>query len=424
MSWHATYKLFSRMMEPFADMILRKRVKSGKENLARIGERKGIASIARPAGTLVWMHGASVGETSMLLPLITRLLKEQPDLNILVTSGTQTSAKIMAERLPERAIHQMMPMDIPSFVKRFLIHWTPDLAIWAESEIWPNLVLQTKASGAKMALINARLSEKSLGRWLNKRAFATSVFGCFDVIIPADQRTYDGLSHLSNSVVSQIGNLKSAMPALDFDAEDFLRLKTAIGDRPVWLAASTHAPEEADILAAHTRLRKKRPNALLLLMPRHPERGADIAAKIGKQTLVRRSLNGSPDSETSIYMMDTLGEMGLALALADVAFVGGSLDASLTGHNPLEPARAGIPILTGPHFASFTDIYEQFFAANAAMRVTSATQLAKALIALLGDGAAAGQMATRARSVAQENHGILEFTATHLQALLAGHQPS
>jgi len=276
MSWAGAYQKLMRGLEPFAGFILKRRVKSGKEDDTRTGERKGIASIPRPAGTLIWMHGASVGETSMLLPLIRRLLDDDPKLHILVTSGTMTSAKIMAERLPDRAFHQMVPLDGPTFVSRFLDHWQPDLAVWAESEIWPNLVLQTKAARAKMALINARMNQSSIDRWRDKRGFARQVFSCFDIILPADTLTHNALKFLGGNVVSQIGNLKTAAPALEFDKSESAKLREAAGHRPIWLAASTHAPEEADILAAHLSGPAKKANALLLWVPRHPERGDEV----------------------------------------------------------------------------------------------------------------------------------------------------
>ena len=289
MSWAGAYKHLMTTLQPFAGAILKRRVKSGKEDESRIDERKGIASLPRPAGTLIWMHGASVGETSMLLPLIGRLLGDDPKLHILVTSGTMTSAKVMADRLPPRAFHQMVPLDGPHFVENFLKHWQPNLAVWAESEIWPNLVLQTKASGAKMALINARMNPKSIDRWQKKETFAQHVFSCFDVILPADTSTHDALKLLGGNVADQVGNLKTAAPALEFDVVESARLKDAIGSRPVWLAASTHPAEEADVLTAHVTGPAKKSDALLLWVPRHPERGSEIAKLCAGHNIAIRS---------------------------------------------------------------------------------------------------------------------------------------
>lgn len=418
MSWAGAYRGLMTALQPFAGIILNRRLKSGKEDPARIDERKGVASKSRPDGTLVWMHGASVGETSMLLPLIHRLLDDDPQLHVLVTSGTMTSAQVMAKRLPKRAMHQMIPLDGPTFVARFLEHWKPDLAVWAESEIWPNLVLQTKASGAKMALINARMNQSSIDRWRAKRNFARQVFGCFDTILAADSLTHKALTYLGGNTVSEIGNLKSSAPALSFDRIEVNELRAKISQRPVWLAASTHAPEEAEILKAHEYILKSHPKTLLVWVPRHPERGEEVAQTCSAHHIVMRSKDETPQTDTSIYIMDTLGEMGLALEISDVAFVGGSLHPTLTGHNPLEPARADVPVLTGPNFASFTDIYAQFFEANAAIGVTNAKTLARSVTTLFGDVAGSEQMANRAKVLAKESDGVLDYTATHLQALL------
>lgn len=418
MSWAGAYRRLMRGLEPFAGYILKRRVRSGKEDETRTGERKGIASLPRPAGTLIWMHGASVGETSMLLPLIRRLLDDDPKLHVLMTSGTMTSAQIMAERLPHRAFHQMVPLDGPTFVGRFLDHWQPDLAVWAESEIWPNLVLQTKAARTKMALINARMNQSSIDRWRDKRGFARQVFSCFDIILPADTLTHNALKFLGGNVVSQIGNLKTAAPALEFDKTEAAKLRKAAGHRPIWLAASTHAPEEADILAAHISGPWRKANALLLWVPRHPERGDEVAALCAGHDFAIRSKGELLTENTTIYIMDTLGEMGLALDLASIAFVGGSLEKSLTGHNPLEPARASVPILTGPHVGSFTEIYAELFNHNAAMRVKSAKQLEKSVMSLLMDPIAARQMAGRAKLLAQESDQVLDYTVAKLRALL------
>ncbi len=418
MNWSRGYHALTRALEPFAGLILKRRVKAGKEDAARLSERRGIASLPRPSGKLIWMHGASVGETTMLLPLIQRLLDGDPKLHILVTSGTVTSAELMKTRLPERAFHQYIPLDGPNFIDQFLSHWKPDLAIWAESEIWPNLILKTKASGAKMALINARLSQKSLSGWQKKTHFAEEIFSSFDMILAADHITHHKLKSFGGRVLGQIGNLKTAAPALEFDAAEARYLRNAIGRRPVWLAASTHPAEEADILEAHTAGPGKRANALLVWMPRHPERGDEIAALCAGQDIAQRSKLHSPTSGTSIYIMDTLGEMGLALALADLVFVGGSIHPELTGHNPLEAARASVPILTGPYVASFTHIYDNLFNHNAAMRVTKTDNLGPSVIALLGDPAASRQMARRAFDLAKDSDNILDYTTAKLRGLL------
>jgi len=269
-----------------------------------------------------------------------------------------------------------------------------------------------------MALINARMSQNSVDGWRKKRKFARTVFSCFDIILPADELTHNALKFLGGNVVSQIGNLKTAVPALEFDASESAQLKAGFGRRPVWLAASTHGEEELDLLRAHEIGPGKKADALMIWVPRHPERGDEIAAMCSHHKIAQRSKGETPSEDTSIYIMDSLGEMGLALDLTDVAFVGGSLHSELTGHNPLEPARARVPILTGPYVASFTSIYEELFNHNAAIRVKSAKHLAKSVMALLTDRAAARQMAGRAQLLAEESDSVLDYTVAKLRGLL------
>ena len=227
------YSGLTKVIAPALPFWLKRRAVKGKEDPARQGERFGISSLPRPDGQLFWMHGASVGEVTMLLPLIDKVLAEYPSAHVLVTSGTTTSAELMAKRLPERAFHQYIPLDTPKAVSAFLDHWIPSMALWAESEIWPNLILQTKARNIPMALINARMSEKSLQGWSKRRKSAESLFGYFDVILAGDERTANGLSKILGTSVENIGNLKNAAPALTFDPNELSQLKENIGKRPI-----------------------------------------------------------------------------------------------------------------------------------------------------------------------------------------------
>lgn len=372
------YRLATRVLGLFADPLLRHRARQGKEVTNRLPERLGHAGAARPDGPLVWLHGASVGETLVLATLVDALIALRPDLTILMTSGTATSARLMAERLPQGAIHQFTPIDRPDVAQRFIAHWQPDLAIFAESELWPNLILEAKASGARLALVNARLSQSSLNRWATWSASAARLLGAFDWIGAADTRTAQGLSTLCDHEVKVIGNLKSAAEPPSADAGELAALGEAIGDRPVWLAASTHPGEDAIVLDAHRQLRTAT-NAdwLLILAPRHPERGGDMAAlatDAGFAT-ARRAASEPLTAATSVYVADTLGEMGLWYRLSPTALIGGSLLPSLSGHNPLEPALLGSTILTGPHTSSFETLFDDLVTANGAVRVCNAGEL-------------------------------------------------
>ncbi|MGB3457556.1 MAG: glycosyltransferase N-terminal domain-containing protein, partial [Litorimonas sp.] len=349
------YRLVSSLLALVLPVWMRWRVRAGKEDAGRLAERYGRTEAFRRPGQLIWLHGASVGETQMLRPLIDRLL-ETPDRNVLITSGTLSSAQLIAGQLPERAIHQYVPLDTPRATARFIAYWHPDLAVFAESELWPNLIWTAKRAGTPLALINARMSQRSLSGWARRKAIALSVIGAFDTVLAADRRTADGLGQILGETVPMVGNLKSDAAPLEHDAAERDALKALIGDRPVWLAASTHEAEEEVFHGLHEAL----DDLFTLWLPRHPDRGEAIAYRTG---LPRRS-TGAPPSEAG-YVMDTLGETGLALALADLCVMGGSFDPSLTGHNPLEAARAGVPVISGPWHESFADLYREMVAAGA-----------------------------------------------------------
>ncbi len=410
------YNILMRSLSLIAPLWLANRVKSDKEDKSRLGERYGKTSFSRPKGQLIWMHGASVGETTMMLPLIQRLLDADPNRSVLVTSGTVTSAKLMAEKLPDRAFHQFIPLDAPHYVARFLAHWTPDLAIWAESEIWPNLVLQTHEADIPMALINARMSEKSLTGWAKRAAFAKQVFGCFNHILPADARTAKGLSHILGTEIKSVGNLKYDAPPLTYESNEKSTLKKSIGKRQAWVAASIHAEEMDGVIKAQ----KEIDDALLILVPRHPSDAASrmIIADHPHLNIARRSKTQTPTAETDIYLFDTLGEMGLAYCLGDLALVGGSLSHELMGHNPLEPVRLNIPTLTGPHYASFAEVYAPYIENNAIQAIEEPSTLAQVVSDMLAAPEIRKDMTKRATDIAAHMSGSLDVTIKTLEGLL------
>ena len=400
------YRFVTSALSPVLPFVLRRRAARGKEDAARLPERFGRASLERPAGPLIWLHGASVGETQMLRPLVDRLLEADPERHVLVTSGTVTAAHLMARQLPGRALHQYLPVDTPRATARFIAHWHPDLAVLAESEIWPNLIWTADRADIPIALINGRMSERSLRGWQTRRRMARSLFPRMKLLLAADARTATGLSVVSGRAVADVGSLKYDAPPLPFDRAESERLRAAIGDRPVWLAASTHAEEEAVFARLARQL-----DAFTLWLPRHPERGPAVAQRTG---LPLRSQGQTPSERG--YVMDTLGEMGLALSLADVCLMGGSFDPSLMGHNPLEAARAGVPVLTGPHMDSFSALYDAM-QESGAVRVVSEAEAADALRAGM-TGELSG-MAAAAQRFAATQTGALDRTVAALEALLA-----
>jgi len=359
------YSAAMRMAAPLMPLYLKRRTKQGKEDLSRLGERFGRSSLARPNGPLIWVHGASVGETLMALPLIERLLADNSKLHILITSGTVTSANLLQQRLPPRAFHQYIPIDSPKAVSLFLNHWKPDLGLWLESDIWPHLILQSKARNIPLVLLNARLSERSRNGWEKRPKSAKALFSAFDDILPADRATAESLSNILGRPCSVFGNLKLTARPLAADLSELARIKSQIDPRPIWCAASTHDGEDEIILNAHKALLQSHPKALLLLIPRHPERGGDITHMTANKGLSCNRLSAPITENTQVVLIDEIGKMGLAYRLTDIVFMGGSLRPDLNGHNPYEAAQLGCAVLSGPYVSSFEELYADMMTAGA-----------------------------------------------------------
>ncbi len=351
----------------------------------RLPERRGHATKPRPEGPLVWFHAASVGESLSLLDLLDRMLARRPALHALVTSGTATSARLLATRLPDRALHQFAPLDTPGPVGRFLDHWHPDLGIFVESELWPRQLAEAKRRGIPLALVNARLSQKSLRAWRRLGATARHVFGRFDLILTQDDATRARIAELADTEIRTGGNLKAAAPAPPADPDQVETWKERLAGRPAWVASSTHEGEDAPLLEAHREVLETFPGALCILAPRHPDRGpaiADLAAAMGLTTALR-SANQPLAPKTQVYIADTMGEMGLWYRAAPLVFLAGSLGRA-GGHNPWEPIAAGAALLFGPNVANATGDYAALFEAGAARRVEDRHELARALVGYLG----------------------------------------
>ncbi len=399
------WRLLTRLLEPLAPRFLDARAKQGKEDSARVDERLGRASVARPDGDLVWLHGVSVGETLSLLPVVERLRRSRPDLSVLVTSGTLTSAALLAQRLPAGVIHQFAPIDAPGAVTAFLDHWRPSLAVFVESELWPNLILEARKRGVKLVLASARITEKTVDGWRRFPGAVREILSAFDRILPQDETSAARLRSLGARIDGHV-NLKLSGEAPPHDAAAFTRLSAAIGDRPVVVAASTHDGEEIALVRALDRLADR---LCLILVPRHPARSAEIAAALGRDgyRFARRSEGREPDRETDLYLADTLGEMGLFLRLADVVVMGGSFSAALEkppvgGHNPLEPARLGKPAVTGPDMSNWAAVTEALVQAGGLTVVEAPWDLPAVLAPLLADTDAARSMGERGRRAAAE----------------------
>jgi 3-deoxy-D-manno-octulosonic-acid transferase len=399
------YRLLTRLLEPLAPRLLDARAKQGKEDPVRVDERLGLTTVARPAGDLVWLHGVSVGETLSLLPVVERIRRQRPDLAILVTSGTLTSAQLLAQRLPAGVIHQFAPVDAPGAVAAFLEHWQPSLAVFVESELWPNLILEARRRGVKLVLASARITERTVEGWRRFPSAVRQILSAFDRILPQDETSAARLHSLGARIDGHV-NLKLSGEAPPHDAAAFTRLSAAIGDRPVVVAASTHDGEEIAIVRALDKLADR---LCLILVPRHPARSADIATALTRDgyRFARRSQGHEPDRDTDLYLADTLGEMGLFLRLADVVVMGGSFSAALEkppvgGHNPLEPARLGKPAVTGPDMSNWATVTDALVEAGGLAIVQAPWDLPAVLAPLLANTDAARVMGERGRRAATE----------------------
>lgn len=395
----ASYRLAGRLAGPIARRKLRRRIAQGKEDAARLEERFGRASVARPSGLLIWMHGASVGEALAGLVLIEAIRKVHGDLSFLVTTGTVTSAGLLADRLPENALHQYVPLDLPAAVDRFLDHWRPDAALWLESEFWPNILMELSRRRIPHALVNGRISPASYSRWSSLRPIVAELLSGFDVCLAQTERDASRLRNLGarNTVVT--GNLKESAPPLVVDAAQLADMRALIGCRPVWIAASTHPGEEEIVLAIHGRISGKFPNLLTIIVPRHPERGRAIGAiaRDAGLSVAVRSSGARPLEDCEIYVADTIGELGLWYRLAPIAFIGKTLVGE-GGQNPLEPAQLACAVMFGPAMSNFEEIARGLVDHGAALEVTGQADLAEALETLLGDSARCAAMGQAGRA--------------------------
>lgn len=389
------YRAASALFAPFAARFLALRAERGKEDVARLSERLGRARIPRPPGRLAWLHGASIGEGLALLPLIEAATGSGA--HALVTTGTLSSARVVGDRLPPDAIHQFAPLDCPSFARRFLDHWRPDAAIFAESELWPNIILETQRRGAPLFLVNARMSDRSVARWRYAPGMAAALLGAFENVFAQGDQDAARFAALGAPRVTVAGNLKYDVAPPPAEPQALAQLTGAIGARPVWVAASTHEGEEEICLAAHSILRLRFPDLLTIVAPRNARRGGDVAT-LAKQTGANTALRSDDERiapETEVYVADTFGEMGLWYRLASIVFVGKSLVAG-GGQNPIEPSRLGAAILHGPCVENFADAYATLDAAGGGARVRDAAELASRLAALFADPAQARVMARAA----------------------------
>ena len=416
---HCVYSLLGEAIHPLLRHWLNKRTKRGKEDAARLQERFGHASFPRPHGILIWLHAASVGEAQSVLTLVRQIVQQSPETHLLVTTGTVTSAALIAQHAFPQMIHQYIPVDTLSSVKRFLNHWKPDLALWVESELWPQLVWQTHGRGIPMLLINGRMSERSFAGWKKWPRTIRRILNCFHSVYAGSPLDAAHFRALGDAKVIEAGNLKYDAAQLPTDPAAFARLSAQTAERRVWVAASTHEGEEEIMARVQRDAAQYMRELLCLLVPRHAHRGDAIAAQLRAQgfQVAQRSKDESISSSTDIYLADTMGELGHFYRLADLVILGGSF-VSVGGHNPLEPARFSTAIITGSHIHNFADIMQDFEQQHAICIVENETGLKEKTIALLADDAQRLEMAERALALVTHAAGATQRIVEHVLMLL------
>ena len=414
------YKHLMTLAAPFLRWHLQRRIRTGKEDAARVAERWGTGNITRPPGKLLWCHAASVGESLALVALIKKLKQENPELTILLTTGTVTSARLIHDRIGDRIIHQYVPLDVPRWVGRFLRHWQPDMALFVESELWPNILQGLQARSCPAVLINARLSPNTYRKWKKYPKTIARILSCFNMVIAqsrADEEAYYTLGHRQ---VIAAGNLKFASELLPHDAEQIAALKSQIGARPVWMLASSHDGEDQIAIQAHAEIKKKFPNALTIIAPRHKERAkkiVDFAIMLGMKT-GQKSKQDIIAAGTDIYLVDTMGELGNFFASTNIVCVGGSL-VPKGGHNLIEPAQFGCALLHGPYMTASPLIRDIFHEHNATTIVADSNTLALALKNLWSDPQLLQQKQAAAATVINSEKSVLDDIFHHLSPLFS-----
>lgn len=413
------YKIASSVLAKRAPAYLEKRLELGKEDALRISERYGIASHEKPAGTLLWIHAASVGEARSVIELIHAISQKQVSWHVLVTTGTLSSARIILKEIPDNTIHQYYPLDAPAWVRAFLDYWQPDAVVWVEQEIWPNMLYEIHARQIPAILANGRLTENSFKRWLWLKSFVKDLLAPFKHIYAQSAKDGERYEILSGRPVITKGNLKYAAAPLPYHPVTLDMLKIQIGGRPIWLASSTHLGEEFVIAEAHKLILNQQPEALLIIVPRHPDRGDQIIQDLNETNLsVSRRSEAEPIlPDTQVYLADTFSELGLFYRLSRIAFIGGSL-VPVGGHNIIEAAQLNCATLYGSHMHNFQEIRDLFEQNQVGITCTTAQELAMSVIAYMGNPEMLEAVTQKALSLMEKEGAVLQDLIKDVENLI------
>lgn len=409
------YKGVTSALSPFLKYCYLKRSPHWRqEDPLRLAERWGETTHPKAEGDLVWFHAASVGEVVSLIPILKKFHHEFREMRVLVTTGTVTSAKVIAPHLPSSYIHQYIPLDVPQWVEHFLEHWNPKVAIFVEAELWPNLLFSCKERHIPVLLLNAHLSDKSYQRWRKVPTFVKQVLECVDEVMAQSSVISERLKMLGAKKVSIAGNLKFAVDPLAYNEDALQKLMKEVAGRPLWVAASTHPGEEEQIALAHQKIKEKIKDVLTILVPRHPHRGQEISTLLNKHglTVAQRTKSGPIEEKTDIYLADTIGELGLFYKLSEISFVGGSL-VPIGGHNPIEPAKLGCALIWGPHTLNQREICS--ILNPAALSIKNTSELAETVIDLLQNPKYRQAHIDKAQEILKSQSNVLEDIFTLLR---------
>lgn len=414
------YRILSILLYPLIELYLLFRVIKKKEDKQRLRERFGCATQARPEGHVIWLHAVSVGEANSALILVDELLKFSPEVSILFTTTTLTSASIIAAKLPQfkgRVIHQFLPVDSYFSVQNFLTFWHPRAAIFVESEIWPNLIYEARNMGIPAFLVNGRMSEKSTRNWRWAKKIGCKIFDYFATIIAQTAEDQKRFQQLTDQPVLFYGNLKSQAQNLFVDEEKLTKLKQQIKSRKLLVAASTHKGEEEIILRSFDDVKKEFPDLLLIIIPRHPNRIEEIKLLLRGRNFVQRSKNENIAETTEIYLADSLGELGIFYSLANFAFIGGSF-LPIGGHNPFEAIKLNCAVISAAHVFNFKEIYHDLTQSKSCIMVNSAEELTMAVKNFLNDEEFVKNISSNAARLIKNSDDISKKIVTKIDQIL------